>query len=287
MYRRKDLKQRLFLSADMIGSTAFKQDARGETNPLAWRETVLEFLIDFPDVLSEYCQKMGAASTPELYKSIGDELVFVVKLSNDYREASKYIAAFAETLSLFMGDPERPSVKGAAWLAAFPLGNMEIEVEKRVIANVDGIDKEVAVSQMEYIGPQIDIGFRAAKYSSSMKLAVTIDLALFLLTAKLSGVEAANTLRFHYDGRESLKGVLAERPYPVVSLLIPGSDDYVELRLMGSVPHECATEEDLRALASLCRRFILSNEPQLFIPYLIGCDTFFDIPRSHLALLED
>ncbi len=281
MYREKDLKLRLFMSADMIGSTVFKQNIQGHGNPLVWRETVLEFMVDFPDILAARCRELDTPAIPELYKSIGDELVFVVRLEASYREAAAYMAAFSDTLTMFVSDPDRPAVKGAAWLAAFPLGNMEINVEKAVAVNVGGTTHNVDVSQVEYIGAQMDIGFRVARFATAMQLSLTVDLALMLLTAKLDGVAAAGGLRFKYDGGESLKGVLAERPYPIVSILIAGSDDYIELRLRGKMPYECASLTDLTDLANLCSRFIMTSEPLLFRPYLIGCDTFGNIPESH------
>jgi hypothetical protein len=285
LYRENDLKLRLFMSADMIGSTVFKQNLRGESNPLEWRETVLEFLVDFPAILEARCRALATPAIPRLYKSIGDELVFVVTLEASYREAAGYIAAFAETLTTFITDRERPAVKGSAWLAAFPLGNMEISVEKQGTAKVDGVERAVEVSQVEYIGVQMDIGFRVARFASAMRLALTVDLALLLLTAKLNGVAAALALRFQYDGRETLKGVLAERPYPIVSILIAGSEDYIELRLRGKMPHECAGSADLLDLADLCRRFIAAGEPLLFLPYLAGCDTFGKIPTFHQSFI--
>lgn len=272
------------MSADLIGSTASKQHVR-EENPLAWRETVLEFLIDFPRALADRCSERGAAAAPEIYKSIGDELVFAVRLDTTYREAATYIAAFADTLSAFMTESDRPPVKGAAWIASFPLANMEIDVERTVVVRVDGQNQERPVRQIEYIGPQMDIGFRISKLASSMSLSLSVDLALLLITAKTEGVEAARPLRFHYEGREVLKGVSSETPYPVITLLIDGSSDYAELRLRGHTPHECAAPEELADLAQLCRRFLTTTEAQ-FIPYLAGCDTFAEIPPSHRAQLD-
>ncbi len=285
MFRRKDFSLRLFLSADMIGSTAFKQNSRGETGPMVWRETVLEFLMDVPEELNEACRALGTPNLPELYKGIGDELVFVVTLEKDYREAALYIAAFANTLKLFMSDEDRCSVKGAAWLASFPVANMELDVEKRITTHSEGKKQEVLVNVLEYIGPQMDIGFRAAKFSTSMKLAMTLDLALLLITAKLEGYSAATSMRFCYDGREPLKGVLAERPYPLVSILIEGSEELTELRLLGTLPRESSSVEDLTDLAALCRKFIKANSPQQFLPYLFDCDTFNTMPPAHKSLL--
>jgi hypothetical protein len=285
VYRLQELKLRLFFSADLIGSTASKQHAGSDLNPVAWRETVLEFLIDFPREFADRCAERGAPLVPELYKSIGDELVFAVRLQGTYREAAAYIAAFADTLTLFMSDSDRPPVKGAAWIASFPLANMEIDVERTVKVRIDGKEQERVARQIEYIGPQMDVGFRVAKFSSSMHLTLALDLALLLLTAKMEQVETAQAMRFHYEGREVLKGVSNEKPYPVITLLIPGSHDYVELRLKGEAPHECATAQDLADLADLCRRFLTSNEP-MFVPYLVSCDTFTVIPPSHRVLLE-
>ena len=118
-----------------------------------------------------------------------------------------------------------------------------------------------------------------------MKLPLTIDLALLLMTAKLEGYDAARWLRFCYDGRESLKGVLGEKPYPLVSVLIAGAKELVELRLLGELPRETADAGDISDLAQLCRNFIVTNSPQLFLPYLFDCDTFNVMPETHRKML--
>lgn len=285
MFRRNDFRLRLFLSADMIGSTAFKQNARGESGPMAWRFTVLEFLTEVPVQLHEACRDLGTPNLPEVYKGIGDEIVFVVTLERSYREAALYIAAFQQMLQYFMSDDELPSVKGSAWLCSFPVSNMELDVERSITVREDGQKKEVLVNVLEYIGPQMDVGFRVAKYSTAMKLPLTLDLALLLITAKLEEYSAATGMRFCYDGREALKGVLGERPYPLVSILIEGSYELTELRLLGELPRESASVEDLTDLATLCRNFIKNNEPQMFLPYLFDCDTFNRMPAAHKQLL--
>jgi hypothetical protein len=162
---------------------------------------------------------------------------------------------------------------------------MELDVERSVNVRIDGREEQRLARQIEFIGPQMDIGFRVAKFSSSMNLVLALELALFVITARLEDVPAARGLRFHYEGRETLKGVSAEKPYPIVTLLIPGSNDYVELRLRGAAPYECVTVEDLTDLARLCREHLNANPP-LFVPYLISCDTFNEIPPSHRALLQ-
>ena len=285
MFRKKDFYLRLFLSADMIGSTAFKQAASGSIGTTGWGSTVLDFLDLVPARLHEACEEAGAPNLPQVYKGIGDEIVFVVTLEKDYREAALYIGAFQKVLEDFITDDELPSVKGAAWLCSFPIVNAKLDIERAITVLDEGKKKQVLVSVEEFIGPQMDLGFRVAKYSTSMKLPMTLDLALLVVTAKLEGNSAAKNMRICYDGRESLKGVLGEKPYPLISVLIAGAKELVELRLLGQLPREISDPQDLADLAQLSREFIAANSSQLFLPYLFDCDTFNEMPPAHKAML--
>ena len=61
----------------------------------------------------------------------------------------------------------------------------------------------------DFVGPLIDIGFRLSKFASLRKFVISADLA-WLITA-----QGDAAMPFHYDGRESLKGVLNDQPYPI------------------------------------------------------------------------
>ena len=230
MYRLQELKLRLFFSADLIGSTASKQHAGSDLNPVAWRETVLEFLIDFPREFADRCAERGAPLVPELYKSIGDELVFAVKLQGTYREAAAYIAAFADTLTIFMSDSDRPPVKGAAWIASFPLANMEIDVERTVKVRIDGKEQERVARQIEYRAAD---GRRLPRRLSSMHHA-RADLAL--RSPRRWNRWTAQAMRFHY-GRDARSRTRS----PTRSSRHSWQPRLRRAAAEGQAPHECAT----------------------------------------------
>ncbi len=200
----------LFLSVDIEGSTKFKSSTHG--GPSTWGPFFLEFFENFPAKLKEretdIARTLGLVSDApfELWKTLGDELLFYKKLD---RGLSLFCGALAASRALIKGaellrqhgesrtrsgesDHYPTQLKGTAWIAGFPIKNMI-----------------VGSNPKEYIGPAIDLGFRLAKLSSPTRMVVSAPLAWMINkiqyahTAKLNGF----TLDFFYFGRETLKGV--------------------------------------------------------------------------------
>jgi hypothetical protein len=94
-------------------------------------------------------------------------------------------------------------LKGSAWLAKFPSPNIEVEVPE--------LAKDGRTTPTDFIGPDIDLGFRLGKFAHPSTVCVSLDLLDVVL-------RAANRelLDCYLAGREELKGVLFGRPYPVV-----------------------------------------------------------------------
>lgn len=81
-----DWKLRLFASADIAGSTAFKA-RRSEAVVPEWAPTFREFLLSFPDaVQTEYSRLPDKSPVTDLtlkpWKFSGDEAIFCVQLRN-------------------------------------------------------------------------------------------------------------------------------------------------------------------------------------------------------------
>lgn len=203
-------KLKLFLSVDVVGSTSFKQkdkDAHAQT----WLNLFVSFFSEFPTLLiAQVASQNKKLVQPRLWKSLGDELIFTVELK-DRHHAGDYLKAFAIALRKaaenWHADVENPArkelnLKGTAWLAGFPVGNVEIPLDADVdVEQSDGRD---------YIGPLIDTGFRLKEFASSRKLVLSADLAYFVLAVGVSGME------FFFDGEQTLKGVLRSKPYPII-----------------------------------------------------------------------
>ena len=129
------------------------------------------------------------------WKFSGDEAIFCVELTK-HTEVVAHLAAFKQAITAFATKwKDQPlRLKGAAWLAGFPVSNVEIEIE-----SING-------KMIDFIGPAMDRGFRVAKFSDTRRFVLTPDLALMLIDAlDRTEVGPANKdFSVFYAGRETL-----------------------------------------------------------------------------------
>lgn len=220
-------KLKLFLSVDIVGSTNFKQRDK-DAQSQGWLNLFVSFFSEFPSLFrSEVSECNPKLELPRLWKSLGDELIFTMELTQR-QHAAEYIKTFASTLRQAaknwhtdLKDPARRELhlKGTAWLAGFPVGNVEIPLRSSENSlrsegkNSNARDSdEKDYDGRDYIGPLIDTGFRLKEFATSRKLVMSADLAYLILSAGVSG------MAFFFDGEHSLKGVLRSKPYPLVWL---------------------------------------------------------------------
>jgi hypothetical protein len=219
----------LVLSVDISGSTRFKSSGQphwGSALPesekpavgdsttvklpiLPWVETFLLFYDRFKDVLwSHYASD---AARPRLWKILGDELLFYAPIC-DCGEALKHVSYFLKTVrseDARLREASRDlGLKATGWVAGFPVNNFML-VRNPVVHGgqvyADGGDA------LDFIGPQVDLGFRIAKLSTRQKFVVSHDLALVLCHAG-----NPKAFRFHYGGRQEIRGLDFDGGYPVI-----------------------------------------------------------------------
>ena len=243
-------KLRLFLSVDIIGSTDLKYQQASGPGP-EWVFPLLSFYTTFPEFLNAAIQSMegrrtvkgkaAVAKLPALWKALGDELIFVVELCGRH-DAARHVMAFRSALQRAAANWAGSSggshlrFKGTAWLAGFPLGNAEVPV----------VESASQISLMpDFVGPQMDAGFRLKDHASQRKLVLSADLAYLLLQAGKHGL----SLFFHGD--QPLRGVMRGKPYPVIWVDCEQHDGAKRLslnqkkdRLIGRKP---ANEKQLRS----------------------------------------
>jgi hypothetical protein len=143
-----------------------------------------------------------------VWKFLGDEIVFVV-LPRSAEDLVLLTRALFGAMAAYEAAPlERfpLRLKGTAWVAAFPEPNIEIPVP-------DDHHRR-RVSQRDYIGPDIDLGFRLAKFAVPSAVVASLRLAGTMLSAA-----NANLLDFQLAGEEPLKGILGDRPYPIIRVV--------------------------------------------------------------------
>lgn len=259
-------KLRIFFSVDVIGSTAFKNISDDE-KVQPWLRFFHDFYDEFKVLFNHYTDKAHneIASdpnleklTPDFWKSLGDELLFQNILTH-HEQASILTVGFKRAIEEFNRRDSviafNLAVKGAVWVAGFPVVNAELFYDEKY----------------DFIGPTIDIGFRLAKFSTNDKLIVSLELAL-ILNASIN-----NHLKFFYEGKHVLKGVLGNIGYPIISIFLDSpSVDQTERDLINSTGR---TELDI-----FIKKFL--NENNIPAPFIDGDKTFGTRPKDYDKKLE-
>ena len=280
-------KLRLFASADLVGSTAYKAATSAKQVP-TWASTFIGFFRDFPDFVDSQYAKVTTKPSKlpncenrlKPWKFLGDEILFTVELTN-HTQAPAHLSALMRAIAEFPTQWQEKNLplglKGTAWLAGFPVTNREIEIHTATGITTD------------YIGPAVDLGFRITKFSDERRLILSVDLAMMTLDALHELEIGGDSLQLHLHGRESLKGVIENRPYPVVWLDMGDKDRELEEKLLGT-----KRETNQKDLLEYLRKFI-DKTPKLIRPFIVG-DTVakyqkiedgFDDLRAKMMAEED
>jgi hypothetical protein len=198
---------RLFLSVDMVGSTDFKatSPAHGEQG---WLEIFRTFFCHFPLMLAGQLgfEFLDEEETPavDVWKVMGDEMIFVAQPSSP-EELTRMLCALLRTMRAYeAAHYERLPLrlKGTAWLADFTRSNIVLDIPE--LSSSD-------TAHLDFIGPDLDLGFRLTKFARPASVVLSLDLVEVLL-----GATNLSDVSLHLVGREPLKGVMFGRPYPIV-----------------------------------------------------------------------
>lgn len=251
---------RLFLSVDAIGSSAFKYSTDPE-KVAKWIKSFEAFYDSFEECINEAYLESESLDVPELWKPLGDELVYTVEIK-DENEANRQIKRIIKAIQSYskrVNDSEKPDqlfIKSTAWIAGIPAINKEMPIQYP--------DGEF---RTDYIGPSIDAGFRLAKFSSKRKMAISVDLALLLTHPELKdGIERK---LFHFEGREPLKGIYGNKPYPIIWMNVERDDKSSFETLEASLTSDTSQVKSTELLHDYCSKFIdeIVHGAQLIRPY--------------------
>ncbi|MCT4372064.1 hypothetical protein CLG85_017780 [Yangia mangrovi] len=223
---------RLFLSVDLSGSTAFKNSKEGEARKAgatpSWVTVFQKFYSDFPSLFAAEFQQQKNASVgqdicPELWKAVGDELVFCGRVTNK-KSCAVTLSAFVKTLHNYRQRLSEQKValnlKGAAWLAAFPEPNRTVQLRAG-----DGSPELLPASEalehsaderpfeFDFLGKAIDTGFRVASRAQPDKFVLSVQLARLLAS---HGPELGFGYQVRMERPATLKGVNKNEPYPLL-----------------------------------------------------------------------
>jgi hypothetical protein len=265
---------RLFLSVDLIGSTNLKQisshaHAPGSATDQAdlgdsWFRAIATF---YSTIQREFSSQWTTISEselagenhefPELWKSNGDELIYVTEINSSWH-CVVLICSWLRTLKrcrrqIIKSKFGNLDLKGTAWTAGFPIKNSEIAFRRtsdnRPVEDIgipmienfrllqawygamnSGGSQPIEATEIfrDFIGPSMDIGFRLCAKSDARKFCISPELA-YILCAGASNGKCLNELHFFYDGSEIVKGVLGGEPYPIFWIDVQDDDNLAKI----------------------------------------------------------
>jgi methylase of polypeptide subunit release factors len=303
---------RLFFSVDIVGGTAYKART-GTADPWARNSWPNRFEDLFQEFTSSFKSRVVSARAkgpaavlypPELWKINGDELLFteLVHADLDQRHAAlgtslrTFVELVHETDERYVG--EGLGVRAAVWTAGFPMRNKRLQFIQGGIelmrANAGRTDPEtgpgrsVPVTVQDYIGQDMDLGFRLAANSPPGRIVCSLDLAEYALR-----IPPPSGLAVWLVGWADLKGILDNKPYPLFWLEgkepvrlrhpwdgWPGghtTPETAEFLREGSAP---ITIEKFDALAKRMRKL---SAGQLIVPYA----SLDEMPEDHARGYEE
>ena len=274
IYIKDDRKIRLFLSADLVGSTAFKE--KHSSDSTQWTAFFDGFFRDFNTSFSSELDQVvktrfEPSQRPQPWKLLGDELLLTATIEKP-EDAVPLMLAFCRTIyecDANLQNLDKPRVKGTAWIAGFPVRNHEVR----------GLEIAGHPMPTDFIGPDMDIGFRLSAASRAGRVVVSLDLADVLTGSDdlWSGFDIRDV------GWQNLKGVFGGHPYPIFWICERGRTKPHEAPWQ---EHECpltfrANHEEIpkrEVMQSLCDEVRAAlRDLKLFKPYFRE----EDMPPAH------
>lgn len=175
-----------------------------------WSEIITKCFVDFHVNFTDRTQHFEKP-----WKMAGDELIYCFDVSSK-KEVYDYVKAFFYTLRFFdkqyLEKGSYIRLKGSAWTAGFPIRN-------RIMTPFGKPDDKSSI--IDYMGPEIDIGFRIGKFTFPGIIVISLELAAILLDGKIGISDDTTRLKVIDTGWEVLKGVWDEKKYPIFWLAVP------------------------------------------------------------------
>lgn len=225
----------MFFSFDIVNSTSFKEKHQDK-----WRNVISKFY-DISEktmnsIINKEIDEGSNDCSVEIWKYVGDEILFYKKISSRNELFSNVIHTYSaqERINKELCNIEEIKdfiyIKTSVWIAK--CSQKENDSKNKVYTssqnNEDNEKYGAKMFQMDFLGPDIDAGFRISKYSEKKKLVISAKLACLLYKA----MEIVNEdgLDEVFDSKEKmmikscmkivsyeqLKGVWDNRYYPII-----------------------------------------------------------------------
>lgn len=196
----------VFFSFDLQNSTQFKDLHRD-----SWPRVCVSFFEFVEQALQKWC-KTGVFR----WKLLGDEVLAFREVAHvrDFADCitAAYGAVESVNNSLHSSFPvaSRLSVKGTIWSAQV----RDFAAEPLVEAGPNISFRLTGGNSIDFLGPDVDAGFRISRFSARSRLVVGADLAYLAYLDRARVPDLESSLRI--ISYEVLRGVWEGRPYPIL-----------------------------------------------------------------------
>jgi hypothetical protein len=197
----------LFFSFDLVNSTAFKSKNQN------WGKIFDRFFT--------YCKNQMRDEFPRVlpWKMIGDEILFYLQVASEeelYESPQKSFAVLGKCIEFINQEDQAKShlsVKATIWVSVV---FDSIDRSTTEYANIIIRERNYGEEVLDFLGPDIDIGFRISRYAHNGILVIEAKLACLLTKLKTNLKDEHISKYMRIVSFEKLKGVWTDRYYPIV-----------------------------------------------------------------------
>ncbi len=194
----------LFMPVDIIESTSYKVRHPTDEASSGWLEAFENFFRITPlrfigRVAEVYAEHEGIPDF-SVWRVLGDEIIFIA-MPASAAEMQMINVAFLRTIhdcNEVIMNPHGLSVRGCCWAAQLSGRNRAIHIP------------EMHPAYMDYLGPDVDTGFRLASFAGAGEVSFSYHVLGVFETLP------STPLYFRLVGTNVLKGVVMHEPYPIV-----------------------------------------------------------------------
>ena len=239
----------LFFSFDVVNSTAYKT-----INYYGWAQALNVLFKELREKVKR------SISNSEMWRVLGDEAIFIVRVQDEEKlrkDVNEIFKIMVSTISELKHGKFFPvdnmwnltklqnilSLKAAAWIAAVSdvgdISNTDI-LQKDADNIFERYRTQGGYEIFEFLGNDIDAGFRIAKETQEGRLVLSYELA-YLISQKTE-----NSSYLHIITYKKLKGIWKDKLYPIIWYHNPkGYDNNKELQFVESFTFDICDNNDL------------------------------------------
>lgn len=234
----------LFFSYDIVGSTKYKA-----LHPGSWAGEIKKA---FESIKRRVNSELSEAY---IWRVLGDEIIFVMKVSGKQMKFSEQailsdsVAVIYKILQEATDEIESGtkelSLKAAAWIGIVS-DEEHYETDTKIPKKYKNLFYKYTVDEtrnrkiFEFMGNDIDAGFRIKQFTYSRQLVLSFELA-YLIKKFISHGECKNIELIHM-GYKPLKGIWYDRPYPIIWYY---DKSYKKVDFLQSLPYDAETDNSL------------------------------------------